>query len=100
MTLTASNGTLSLNGTVGLTFTLGSGAGDASMAFAGTLADINAALNGLTFTPTFGFTGTAGVQLAVNDQANGGAGGILVDVDGVGGQDVERLNLGQREGRG
>ena len=51
-TLTATNGTLTLNGTTGLTFTSGTGTGDATMTFTGTITDINNALDGLSFQPT------------------------------------------------
>ena len=47
-------GTLSLGQTTGLTFTLGDGTDDSAMAFSGTLANINAALAGLTYTPDAG----------------------------------------------
>jgi hypothetical protein len=59
VTLTASNGTLTLSTITGLSFSFsdgnGTGAGDgtndATMTFRGTLVDVNAALNGMTFTP-------------------------------------------------
>ena len=52
VTLNANNGTLSLSGIVGLVFTTGDGTGDATMVFSGTIANINAALEGMTFDPT------------------------------------------------
>src|SRR6185437_246644 len=56
VTLAAASGSLTLHGTTGLTFTAGSGTGDAAMIFTGTLAGINSALDGMTYTapPTAG----------------------------------------------
>jgi hypothetical protein len=91
VTLTATNGTLTLSGTSGLSFAFsdanGTGAGDgtadATMTFRGTLANVNAALNGMTFTPTNGFTGAATVTITSNDLGNTGSGGPLTDTDVV-----------------
>ena len=47
VTLTATNGTITLSQTTGLSFTAGDGTADATMTFTGTIADINTALNGL-----------------------------------------------------
>ena len=75
LTLTATSGTLILGGTAGLTFITGTGAGDASMTFTGTLAHINTALGTLTFTPAAGFYGSGGVYAAIDDLGNTGSGG-------------------------
>lgn len=83
VTLTASNGTLTLISTLGLSFTVGDGTADATMTFAGTIANINTALNGMTFTPASGFSGAASLTITTNDQGNSGAGGPLVDSDVV-----------------
>ena len=83
VTLTATNGTMSLGGTVGLAFSIGTGTADGTMTFTGTIAAINTALEGMTFVPTPAFTGLANVQLAINDLNNSGAGGAQVDVDNV-----------------
>lgn len=48
VTLAVSNGTLTLNGTAGLTFGSG-GNGTGAMTFTGSINDINAALNGLSY---------------------------------------------------
>jgi hypothetical protein len=53
------------------------------MTFTGTIANINAALNGLRFTPTTNFTGAASLQINTNDQGNTGAGGARSDADNV-----------------
>ncbi len=82
-TVEAANGTLTLNGVGGLTFTVGDGINDGFMTFTGTLADINAALDGLTFDPTPGFTGSAGVRIAVDDLGHSASGGPQTDADQV-----------------
>ncbi len=82
VTLTANNGTLTLSGTAGLSFTVGDGTADATMTFTGTIANINTALNGMTFTPTTGFSGIAGVTITTNDQGNTG-GAAEIDTDSV-----------------
>ncbi len=83
LTLSATQGTLTLGGTTGLTFVGGDGTDDAAMSFNGTLSNVNAALNGMTFKPAQGFTGAASVQLATDDQGNTGSGGAKTDTDTV-----------------
>jgi hypothetical protein len=81
VTLTATNGTLTLRQTTGLAFTAGDGTADPTMTFTGTVADINAALDGLSFAPMPGFSGSAGLTIVTNDQGATGAGGALSDTD-------------------
>ena len=81
VTLTATNGALTLSSTNGLSFSSGDGTTDQSMTFTGTLGNINSALNGLSFTPSQGFSGNATLQIATNDQGNSGVGGALTDTD-------------------
>ncbi|BDI05077.1 VCBS domain-containing protein [Sphaerotilus microaerophilus] len=83
VTLTASHGTLNLSGTTGLSFITGDGSADATMTFQGSVADINAALAGLLFNPTSGYTGAAGLSITTNDLGNTGSGGALDDTDSV-----------------
>ncbi len=83
VTLTGSNGTITLAGTAGLTFSTGDGSADAAMTFTGAAVDVNAALAGLAFTPTADFNGAAGLQIVTDDQANTGKGGSLSDTDSV-----------------
>ncbi len=83
VTLAAANGTLTLGTTAGLAFTSGDGTDDATMTFTGTLANINVALSGLTFTPAQGFNGAASVQITTDDQGNTGSGGARSDADAV-----------------
>jgi len=81
--LTGTNGTITLSGTGGLTFSIGDGVADGKMAFTGMLTDINAALAGLSFRPTANFTGAASLLIVTNDQGNTGTGGPLSDSDTV-----------------
>ena len=67
ITLKVTNGTTTLSGTTGLTFTAGDGVSDATMTFRGDEADINAALNGLTFSPTIDYSGSATLTLRTLD---------------------------------
>ncbi len=79
VSLTATNGALTLAATTGLTFSAGDGTADAAMTFTGTLTNINAALSGATFTPTLAFIGAASLQIDVDDQGNTGPGGVMTD---------------------
>ncbi len=76
-TLTVTNGTLSLNpaALTGVVFTKGTGTGDTTATFTGPVASINAALNGLTYAPTPGYTGPDTLTIKVSDLGN--TGGIL-----------------------
>ncbi len=79
VTLTVGNGTLTLGDTTGLTFTTGTGAGDASMTFSGSVADLNAALATLVYQGQLDFHGTDTLSVHVSDLGNTGAGGPLID---------------------
>ncbi|QPG62359.1 DUF4347 domain-containing protein [Pseudomonas sp. BIGb0427] len=83
VTLTASNGLLTLSSLSGLVFTVGSGTGDASMTFTGSQSDINAALNGLVFSPVAGYHGSASLQITTSDLGGSGSGGAQTDTDTV-----------------
>jgi hypothetical protein len=83
ITLTATNGTLTLATTAGLSFTTGDGTADATMVFTGTLAAVNTALNGMSFAPTPDFNGAASLQIISDDQGSTGTGGALTDTDTV-----------------
>jgi hypothetical protein len=75
LTLSATNGSLVLATTAGLTFTSGAN-NSAAMTVQGTLAAINTALNGLKFTPNYNYAGQAGLALNFSDLGVGGAGPI------------------------
>ena len=81
VTLSASNGTLTLSTTAGLTFSQGDGTGDAAMTFTGTLAAINVALDGLIFLPSPNVTGASSLTITTLDQV--GPTGGQVDTDTV-----------------
>jgi hypothetical protein len=68
LTLTATNGTLNLGSTTGITITAGAN-GSASMTISGTLAALNGALSGLTFVPIS--AGKATIVLSYTDVGNG-----------------------------
>jgi len=78
ITLVASSGTFTLARTTGLGF--GSGAnGTGSMAISGTVADLNAALDGLVFQPAANASGAVTLQFDATDFGNYGTGGTLTD---------------------
>src|SRR5581483_3780098 len=64
-TISVTNGTATLGTTAGLTFTVGNGTNNNGMTFSGTIAQINAALNGMVFTPTLYFSGLASLTVTV-----------------------------------
>ena len=66
-----------------VSFTTGNGTDDDTIVLTGTIADINAALDGMIFTPDLGFSGLATVEIDVNDQGHTGSGGQLTDTDTV-----------------
>src|SRR5262249_40985160 len=57
------------------TFSVGNGVSDPTMTFTGTLAKINAALDGLKFRPNPNYNGAAAIDITVDDQGNTRAGG-------------------------
>ena len=69
------NGAITLAGIAGLTFSVGDGVADGTMTFTGSAAAVNAALDGLSFMPSAGFSGAADLSISVNDQGNTGAEG-------------------------
>lgn len=82
LTLTATGGTLNLSGLSGITVT-GGGDGTDTITVIGKLSDLNAALNGLKFTPSADYNGPASLTVTVNDKGNTGAGGPLEDSDTI-----------------
>ncbi|MEQ1674318.1 MAG: tandem-95 repeat protein, partial [Candidatus Nitrotoga sp.] len=67
VTLSASNGVLTLSGTTGLNFSLGSGLNDASMSFSGTQTDINLALSGLVYRANPDYNGADTITVTTSD---------------------------------
>lgn len=83
VSLGATNGTLTLATTTGLTFTTGDGTADAALVFSGTLARIDAALDGLQYAPAANFAGAASITVTTNDLGHTGSGGAQSDTDAV-----------------
>jgi hypothetical protein len=80
VTLSVLNGTLSLGSTAGLaSFTNNA----ATVTMTGTLAAINADLNGLTYHPGLNFVGSDTLTVVTNDNGHTGTGGALTDSDSV-----------------
>lgn len=78
LTLAASDGTLHLNEAASLNFVAGASSGVASMTVAGTLEAINAAIDGLTFTPSSPYASMASLEVSASDLGNSGIGGAQV----------------------
>ncbi len=78
VTLAVTNGTLTAD--TGATI---SNNNTANVTLTGTIANINASLDGLIFNPTPNFNGLAQLTITTNDQGNTGSGGALQDVDTV-----------------
>ena len=83
VTLSASNGSISLGALTGLSFSAGDGVSDVSMTFTGTGANINSALNGSSFKHNASTSGAASLSITTSDQGNTGAGGALTDTDTI-----------------
>lgn len=81
VTVSATSGALTLSGTGGLSFLSGDGIADGSMTMAGSLANINAALNGLSFLPVAGVIGAVTLTMTTEDLGNAGSGSAQVDSD-------------------
>ena len=79
--LSATNGTLSLGSLSGITLLLGTGSNNPLMVFEGTRANLNAALQTLTFTSASNFIGSATLTIQTNDNGNSGSGGARTDID-------------------
>ncbi len=73
LTLSATNGSVTLASTTGLSVT-GGADGSPSVTVRGTLTDLNTALDGLSFDPTGGYFGSASLQVTTNDLGQSGAG--------------------------
>jgi hypothetical protein len=79
--LDATNGTIALSGDSGLDFDFADGygtgagtwSGDTTLVFRGSVSDINASLDGLTFTPTTDYGGFAQFDILTNDLGNNAA---------------------------
>jgi hypothetical protein len=87
VTLSSTQGTMTLSTLTGLTFSAGDGTGDATMTFRGTLADINTALATASYTPTAHYNGSAQIDLQATDTFGGtvatGTGAATNDSDSI-----------------
>ena len=82
VTLTSAS-TLTLSQIDGLAFTDGDGTADHKMTFSGAIADINAALAGMTYAPTTDFNGTGGFDYTLDDGIDQISGSVAINVDAV-----------------
>jgi len=73
LTLSVSHGTLTLSTISGLSFTSGTN-GTASFTVTGTVAKLNAALSGLTYSPTASYTGSDSLSISVTDPGDNESG--------------------------
>ncbi|WP_354674204.1 beta strand repeat-containing protein, partial [Cupriavidus alkaliphilus] len=83
VTLTASAGTITLNGTAGLQFLAGDGSADGTMTFTGSDAAINAALDGLQFTGDKDYAGGASLQMQTSDGAGTDTDSVAITLNPV-----------------
>jgi hypothetical protein len=90
VTLTVSDGKLSLAGTSGLTV---SGNGTGTVTASGTTSNLNSALDGLVYNPNQDFFGTDSIQVHADDNGNTGSGGSQT-ADGAAGITVNPVDDG------
>ncbi len=69
--------------TVGTTAATVTGDGTTAVSIDGSVAAVNAALNGLTYTPNPNFNGSDSLSVSTSDQGNFGSGGALSDNDTI-----------------
>jgi CSLREA domain-containing protein len=81
--LVVGKGVLTLSSTAGLTFESGDGTADAVMRFRGSVTDINAALDGMVYTPNANALDATSLVITTNDLGNRGVGGAKQDQDPV-----------------
>jgi hypothetical protein len=100
LTLTATFGTIKLGSTAGLHMVSGANK-SASMTVSGTVAHLNAALNGLIFTPAAGYVGAASLAMSIEDMGNGlsGPGSIGLTVNAVSEPQTNPQSAGFDEGQ-
>ena len=83
VSLTVLHGKLTLARTTGLTFLSGDGKSDRTITFRGTIAAINAALDGLKYEPDKNYVGSDSLKIVTNDLGSG-IGNPITDTDSVG----------------
>ena len=83
VTLTGTNGNLTIDSTSGLSFATGDGTNDPAMTFTGSQSAINAAIDVVRFIPDANYNGAGGqIEIVTDDQGNN-PGGALSDTDTV-----------------
>ncbi len=80
VSLSAARGSLTLSGTSGLTFSAGDGAGDSAMSFTGSIAAINAALQGLDYAPFADYYGADLISFSATDGTYSDSAAVGVDI--------------------
>lgn len=75
VTMSITNGTLTLATRTNLTFLTGDGISDTSMSFTGSVSSVNNAINGMVYNPTANFFGSSALTVNVDDEGSSGAGG-------------------------
>ncbi len=80
--ISVSHGILTLSGTTGLTISSGANA-SSTMTFSGTIININAALDGLVYTPTANYNGTDTISIISNDGAFTDSDSIILNITAV-----------------
>jgi hypothetical protein len=83
VTLSVGRGTLTLASTAGLSFGTGDGNADATMTFSGTSAAINAALTGLSYTPTANVNGADTLSMTTSDGSGSDSDTVAINVAAV-----------------
>ena len=83
ITLATDHGALTLATTAGITLISGTGAGDTTVTFSGSPANINAALDGLRFVPAAQYFGPATIQVVSEDVESITLGNPLLATDSV-----------------
>ncbi|NBU15387.1 MAG: hypothetical protein EBT35_12465, partial [Alphaproteobacteria bacterium] len=84
VTISVSNGLLTLNGTTGLLFASGSdGIQDSVLSFSGSPANINTAINNLIYRGTTHYAGSDTLTMTISDLGNSGTGGALTDTETI-----------------
>jgi VCBS repeat-containing protein len=86
LSLSVTNGTLTLPSTTGLTFEDGTANGQAAVNVTGSISAINTALNGLRYRGTANYNSARGPEnlvVTTNDQGNTGTGGARSDIDTI-----------------
>jgi Ca2+-binding RTX toxin-like protein len=79
----SSSSTLALGSTAGLSFVVGDGVADHTMTFSGSVANLNTALAGLTYTPSEDTVGADQVEFTVTDGVETATGTFTVEIAAV-----------------